>query len=187
VDFLIIVIAYLLGSLPSGYFIVKHFLHKDIRTLGNNCTGATNVGRILGRKGFVLTFSIDFLKSFILILLISANNSNQYILLISILSIVLGHIYPIFLRFKGGKGIAVTIGAILAYNYVLLIVLIISFSVSYIIIRNFTISGLVALLTLPIYSIIFNKNLPQFIFLCLLNIIILIAHRENIIKFRTQD
>lgn len=185
-DYLLVFIAYLLGSIPSGYFIVKYFSKQDIRQLGSNSVGATNVGRVVGKKGLFLTIIIDLFKSFFFILYIMSYSENQYVLILSILGIVLGHIYPIFLKFKGGKGIVVTTGALLAYNYMFVILLIIFLSIVYIKIKNFTISGLIALLILPIFTIIYNGDLLLFLLLILLDIILLNAHKENIKKFKTQ-
>lgn len=182
-EYLIIFISYILGSLPSGYFIVKYYSNKDIRTIGSNSIGATNVGRILGRKGFILTFVIDFTKAFLFIYLITRIGISKPILELSVLAMVIGHILPIFLGFKGGKGIAVTIGSLLAYNYILLLVLIVPSLIMYLISRKFTISGLFALLILPVYSFIFVNNNAQLYLLLGLNIIIIIAHKENLREY----
>jgi len=179
-EYLIVFISYILGSLPSGYFIVKYYSNKDIRTIGSKSIGATNVGRVLGRKGFILTFVIDFTKAFLFIYLIIILGISKPILELSVLAIVIGHIFPIFLKFRGGKGIAITIGSLLAYNYILLLILVILSLILYLFIRKFTISGLFALLILPAYNMIFVNNNTQLYLLLGLNIIITIAHKENL-------
>lgn len=186
-EVIVVISCYLLGSLPAGYFLMKYLSTEDIREMGSHSVGATNVGRFLGTKGFLITFCIDCFKSFLVIFLISIYFDQTYLTYLSALSLVAGHNYPVFLNFKGGKGIAVTIGLLLAYNYVLLIVLIGALAFAYLVIRKFTYSGLLALLVLPIYNIIFRNDYFEFSFLIILNIIILIAHKKHIQSFLKQD
>lgn len=182
-EILVILSSYLLGSLPAGYFLVKYLSNQDIREQGSKSVGATNVGRVLGTKGFLITFCIDAFKSFLLIFFISRLFDPTNMVYLSSLSLVLGHIYPIFLNFQGGKGIAVTLGVLLAYNYVLLIVLIGVLAFAYFVLRKFTYSGLLALLTLPVYNIIFRDDYYEFAFLIILNAIILMAHKKHLQSF----
>jgi len=187
IEVLIIILCYLLGSLPAGYFLVKYFSHEDIRETGSQSVGATNVGRLLGTKGFLITFCIDCFKSFLVVFLIIYVFDKNGLTYFSALGLVLGHIYPIFLNLKGGKGIAVTLGVLLAYNYILLFVLLVALGLTYLFLRKFTSSGLLALMVLPLYNITFKEDYFELAFLIILNIIILIAHKKHIQSFLKQD
>lgn len=131
----LIFISYLLGSIPFG-FVLGKLKHVDIRTLGSKNIGTTNVGRILGKKYAVLTYILDCFKGFIIVFLFRFNIINeQYCLLSPMvygLAAVLGHTFPIFLKFKGGKAVATSGGMILGYcPWLLLIAILIFFSIVY--------------------------------------------------------
>lgn len=131
----LILISYLLGSIPFG-FVLGKLKHVDIRTLGSKNIGTTNVGRILGKKYAVLTYILDCFKGFIIVFLFRFNIiDEQYCLLSPMvygLAAVLGHTFPIFLKFKGGKAVATSGGMILGYcPWLLLIAILIFFAIVY--------------------------------------------------------
>jgi acyl phosphate:glycerol-3-phosphate acyltransferase len=175
----ILILSYLLGSLPSGYFLVKYSLKEDIRESGSGMVGATNVERLLGKKGFYVTFFIDFIKSILLVYLIGYyfDETSQFF---AIFGITLGHIYPLFLKFKGGKGIAVATGGLLGYSLIFTLILIGTFLIINLKIKKFTISGLFALIIAPFIYYFAHQEWQVLIFMMILNLLILFAHRENI-------
>ncbi|MTV20484.1 glycerol-3-phosphate 1-O-acyltransferase PlsY [Staphylococcus delphini] len=119
---LLFIVSYLIGSIPSGYLIGKIFFKKDIRKYGSGNMGATNSFRVLGKPaGFAVTF-FDIFKGFIVVFLSVLFNVEIHGLLVGIFAI-LGHVYPIYLKFRGGKAVATSAGVMLAVNPILLLIL----------------------------------------------------------------
>ncbi|ELD8106994.1 glycerol-3-phosphate 1-O-acyltransferase PlsY [Staphylococcus pseudintermedius] len=119
---LLFIVSYLIGSISSGYLIGKIFFKKDIRKYGSGNMGATNSFRVLGKPaGFAVTF-FDIFKGFIVVFLPVLFNVEIHGLLVGIFAI-LGHVYPIYLKFRGGKAVATSAGVMLAVNPILLLIL----------------------------------------------------------------
>ncbi|WP_086427842.1 glycerol-3-phosphate 1-O-acyltransferase PlsY [Staphylococcus cornubiensis] len=119
---LLFIVSYLIGSIPSGYLIGKIFFKKDIRNYGSGNMGATNSFRVLGKPaGFAVTF-FDIFKGFIVVFLPIIFNVEIHGLLVGIFAII-GHVYPIYLKFQGGKAVATSAGVMLAVNPILLLIL----------------------------------------------------------------
>lgn len=113
-DVSLIIIAYCLGCLNAGYYWVKYAIQADIRELGSCNAGAKNVGRILGAKGFALVFIWDALKGSLAVLLALQFSEFMYLPSLCGLAVVLGHIFPVQLNLRGGKGVATSFGVLLA-------------------------------------------------------------------------
>lgn len=173
---LVIFVSYTLGSIPSGIIFAKIFRLKDIRTIGSGNTGTTNVLRTGNYTAATLTLGLDFGKACLAIYLCQLIN-DQFIL-ISSLAILIGHIFPIWLKFRGGKGFACYLGIMLMINlylfiFVSLIWLIVFFSK-----RVSSLSALLSCLSGVLISIIyFNSNIALVV---LLTILIFVTHLENI-------
>ena len=173
---LVIFVSYTLGSIPSGIIFAKIFRLKDIRTIGSGNTGTTNVLRTGNYTAAALTLGLDFGKACLAIYLCQLIN-NQFIL-ISSLAILIGHIFPIWLKFRGGKGFACYLGIMLMINlylfiFVSLIWLIVFFSK-----RVSSLSALLSCLSGILLSIIYlNSNITLVV---LLTILIFVTHLENI-------
>ena len=176
----IIFAAYLLGCFCTGYYLTRLCTGKDIRDHSSKTTGARNVGRILGKKGFIFTFSGDFLKGASAILLASALKAPEYVVIASLLAVVAGHIYPLQLGFHGGKGVAPMLGAILIFDYRFLIVLLVIFILLFILSRRYIISGLVAIIALPFVALAAGYETVGVAGIVILTILILWAHRVHI-------
>ena len=174
---IIIVLSYLIGSIPFGFLLTKVFLKKDIREIGSGNTGATNVLRTGNKLLGYGTLILDIFKAVIPVLIIK----YQYpeFLFLSSLSIFLGHVFPIWLKFKGGKGVATYLGVLFCINYILGFVFIISWFLIFLISKYSSLSSLIASLTIPIYHffIIDNEN---YYFFIILFILIFYTHRKNI-------
>ncbi|MAM27219.1 MAG: acyl-phosphate glycerol 3-phosphate acyltransferase [Chloroflexi bacterium] len=130
-----IIIGYLIGSIPFGYIITKFFAKENLHNIGSGSTGATNVTRILGLKIGILVFLLDFFKAFSLIIYLKLSNNILYlnnesipmVISFTAIAIILGHCWPIFIKFKGGKGVAPAVGSFTAIAYeISLLTLIIS-------------------------------------------------------------
>jgi len=174
---IIILLSYLMGSIPFGFILTKIFLKKDIREIGSGNIGATNVLRTGNKIIGYITLSLDILKAIIPLLIIKFNHPE--FLLISALSIFLGHVFPLWLKFKGGKGVATYVGMLFCINYILGFVFIICWLIIFIIFRYSSLSSLIASLTIPFYHffIIDNNN---YYFFIILFILIFFTHRENV-------
>ncbi len=174
---LIILLSYLMGSIPFGFILTKIFLKKDIREIGSGNIGATNVLRTGNKMIGYITLSLDILKAIVPLLIIKFNQSE--FLFISALSIFLGHVFPLWLKFKGGKGVATYVGMLFCINYILGFIFIFSWFIIFIIFRYSSLSSLIASLTIPIYHfyIIDNNN---YYFFIILFILIFYTHRENV-------
>ena len=174
---IIILLSYLMGSIPFGFILTKIFLKKDIREIGSGNIGATNVLRTGNKIIGYITLSLDILKAIIPLIIIKFNHPE--FLFISALSIFLGHVFPLWLKFKGGKGVATYVGMLFCINYILGFVFIVSWFIIFIIFRYSSLSSLIASLTIPMYHffIIDNNN---YYFFIILFILIFFTHRENV-------
>ena len=174
---IIILLSYLMGSIPFGFILTKIFLKKDIREIGSGNIGATNVLRTGNKIIGYITLSLDILKAIIPLIIIKFNYPE--FLFISALSIFLGHVFPLWLKFKGGKGVATYVGILFCINYILGFVFIICWLIIFIVSRYSSLSSLIASLTIPFYHffIIDNNN---YYFFIILFILIFYTHRENI-------
>ena len=129
INFILIIAAYLLGSFPSALVIGKTFYQKDIRQYGSGNLGSTNAFRVLGKKGGTIVFILDVLKGGLAVLAAMYLGATIHPLIISMFALI-GHIYPIFANFKGGKAVATSAGIILFYSPLLFIILFIIFVIS---------------------------------------------------------
>ncbi len=179
-DIICILIAYLLGGICTGYYVVRLKTGLDVRTQGSGGVGARNVGRVLGKPGFAVTLLGDALKGLVAILLARRFEIAEPAVSLSLVAVIAGHIWPLPLQFRGGRGIATAIGAYIAYDYNLALLLLGLTVVLMVFRRGFIISGLAAFLLLPLVA--FAMELPGHVVAALTgsSFIILFAHRERI-------
>ena len=181
--FLIILISYLFGSIPFGLLLTKIFLKKDIREIGSGNIGATNVlrsgNKILGYSTLVL----DILKAVLPILYVKFF-MNDY-LYISALSIFIGHVFPIWLKFKGGKGVASYLGILCCLDIFTALIFGVVWISIFILFKFSSLSSLLASLTIPIFQFFYNSN-SDYYFYFMMFILIFFTHRENIKRLRNN-
>ena len=181
--FLIILISYLFGSIPFGLLLTKIFLKKDIREIGSGNIGATNVlragNKILGYSTLVL----DILKAVLPVLYIKFI-MNDY-LYISALSIFIGHVFPIWLKFKGGKGVASYLGILCCLDIFTALIFGVVWISIFILSKFSSLSSLLASLTIPIFQFFYNSN-SDYYFYFMMFILIFFTHRENIKRLRNN-
>ena len=181
--FLIILVSYLFGSIPFGLLLTKIFLKKDIREIGSGNIGATNVlragNKILGYSTLVL----DILKAVLPILYIKFF-MNDY-LYISALSIFIGHVFPIWLKFKGGKGVASYLGILCCLDIFTALIFGVVWISFFILFKFSSLSSLLASLTIPIFHFFYNSN-SDYYFYFMMFILIFFTHRENIKRLRNN-
>ena len=176
---IVTVYSYFLGSIPFGFILTKIFLKQDIREIGSGNIGATNVLRTGNKFLAILTLILDFLKGYMTII-ITLKYFNDLILL-SALICLLGHIFSIWLKFKGGKGVATYLGILLALSVNYFLIFIIVWVSILLILRYSSLSSILATFGIFIYEYFFlENNILSFLFISF--IIILYAHRSNILK-----
>ena len=173
----IILISYISGSIPFGYLLTKFFLNKDVRKIGSGNIGATNVLRTGSKMIGFSTLILDISKAVIPIILIKIYFVEY--LYISSLCVFLGHVFPIWLKFKGGKGVATYVGILFCINVYLGISFIIIWALIYFIFKYSSLSSLIGSLSIPIINFfIFNGDVV--FFYIIMFVLIFFTHRENI-------
>ncbi|MDC1079360.1 glycerol-3-phosphate 1-O-acyltransferase PlsY [Pelagibacteraceae bacterium] len=179
----VFVYSYLLGSIPFGLIITKIFLGKDIRKVGSGNIGTTNVLRTGKKSLAAATLLFDVLKGYFSIL-ITYNYFNDLIYLSALICFI-GHIFPIWLKFKGGKGVATYLGVILGISLNLGIVFGVTWIVIALIFRYSSLSSILGSMAVWIYSISFANEMQSY-FLFFLFVIIFFTHKENIIRLKNS-
>ena len=185
---LIILGCYLLGSIPFGYIAGKLFKKIDIRELGSGNIGATNVFRLLGPSLASLVLIGDIGKGIFSIYLAQYFNiDNLLILTVAGLAVICGHDWSLFLGFKGGKGIATTFGVIFALNPIISILAIVVWVVVMIITRYASLSSILAVISIMIFTILFKQPYEYIIFSAIIILLSIFKHKENIKRLRSGN
>ena len=182
--FLIGIISYLMGSIPFGFILTKIFLKKDIREIGSGNIGATNALRTGNKVLAYSTLFLDILKAIVPVIYVKI--FYQDFLYIASLCAFLGHVFPIWLKFKGGKGVATYLGILFAINFYLGIIFIISWFITFFISKFSSLSSLVGSASIPIYLLILTQ-FDQVIFFSIMFILIFFTHRENIKRLKNKE
>ena len=179
-----IIISYLMGSIPFGLILTKIFLKKDIRNIGSGNIGATNVLRTGNKIIGYLTLSLDILKAVIPVLYIKFNYPE--LVYVSSLSVFIGHVFPLWLKFKGGKGVATYVGILFSINYILGFVFVASWLIIFFVLRYSSLGSILATFIIPIF-ILFNPNYENEYFFIIMFILILFTHRENVKRLINKE
>ena len=182
--FLIGIISYLMGSVPFGFILTKIFLKKDIREIGSGNIGATNALRTGNKTIGYLTLVLDILKAVAPVIYVKI--FYQDFLYIASLCAFLGHVFPIWLKFKGGKGVATYVGILFAINIYFGIIFTISWFITFFISKYSSLSSLVGAASIPIYLLILTQ-FDQGIFFTIMFVLIFFTHRENIKRLINKE
>ena len=182
--FLIGIISYLMGSVPFGFILTKIFLKKDIREIGSGNIGATNALRTGNKTIGYSTLVLDILKAVAPVIYVKI--FYQDFLYIASLCAFLGHVFPIWLKFKGGKGVATYVGILFAINIYFGIIFAISWFITFFISKYSSLSSLVGAASIPIYLLILGQ-FDQGIFFTIMFILIFFTHRENIKRLKNKE
>ena len=182
--FLIGIISYLMGSVPFGFILTKIFLKKDIREIGSGNIGATNALRTGNKTIGYSTLVLDILKAVAPVIYVKI--FYQDFLYIASLCAFLGHVFPIWLKFKGGKGVATYIGILFAINFYFGIIFAISWFVTFFISKFSSLSSLVGAASIPVYLLILTQ-FDQVIFFTIMFVLIFFTHRENIKRLKNKE
>ena len=178
------IVAYIIGSIPTGYLIVKAKTGQDIRTVGSGSTGATNVKRVLGKNYFFLVMLLDALKGALPVVLAklfaTVGISLGLAPVIAAVAVIIGHSKSIFLQFKGGKSVASGVGTILALNWVVGIVIALIWGVITYTTKYVSVGSIIALVISPFVMYFLGAPIAYVAYCALGAIYIVYLHRENI-------
>jgi len=183
-EYLIIgITSYLMGSIPFGLILTKIFLKKDIRKIGSGNIGATNVLRTGNKLIGYSTLIFDIAKALIPVIYVKINFPE--LIYIASLSIFLGHVFPIWLKFKGGKGVATYVGILFAINILIGVIFVTCWAIIFLISKYSSLSSIIASFSIPLYLTLVGKGYDV-IFFTIMFVLIFYTHRENIKRLKNK-
>ena len=184
-EYLIVgITSYLMGSIPFGFILTKIFLKKDIREIGSGNIGATNALRTGNKLVGYTTLILDIAKAIIPVIYVKMNYPE--LIYIASLCAFLGHVFPIWLKFKGGKGVATYVGILFSINILLGLIFVISWGVVFLIYRYSSLSSIIGSLSIPLYLFVTAEK-SSVIFFVTMFVLIFFTHRENIIRLKNKE
>ena len=184
-DYLIVgIVSYLMGSIPFGLILTKIFLNKDIREIGSGNIGATNALRTGNKLIGYSTLILDIAKAIIPVIFVKINYPD--LIYIASLCAFLGHVFPIWLKFKGGKGVATYVGILFSINLLLGIIFATSWGIIFLMFRYSSLSSIIGSISIPIYILI-TDQISNAIFFGIMFILIFFTHRENIRRLKNKE
>jgi acyl phosphate:glycerol-3-phosphate acyltransferase len=172
--------AYLVGCFATGYYLVRWRTGQDIREVGSGNVGARNVGRLLGWRGFVATVLGDFWKGALAVWATRQFTTDDRLVALAMPAVVAGHLWPVQLRFRGGKGMATALGALLIYDNRLVVPFALLFAGAFAVLRKTILPGLFALACLPLASWWLGHGAAEVATCLMLAGLVLFAHRKNL-------
>ena len=178
------IISYLMGSIPFGFILTKIFLKKDIREIGSGNIGATNALRTGNKLIGYSTLLLDVIKAILPVLYVKINHPE--LIYIASLCAFLGHVFPVWLKFKGGKGVATYVGILFTINILLGFIFCVSWLLIFLISKYSSLSSLIGSLTIPVY-IFFNDQISNTFFFGIMFVLIFYTHRENIKRLKNKE
>ena len=178
------IISYLMGSIPFGFILTKIFLKKDIREIGSGNIGATNALRTGNKLIGYSTLLLDVIKAILPVLYVKINHPE--LIYIASLCAFLGHVFPVWLKFKGGKGVATYVGILFTINILLGFIFCVSWLLIFLISNYSSLSSLIGSLTIPVY-IFFNDQMSNALFFGIMFVLIFYTHRENIKRLKNKE
>ena len=182
--FTIGIISYLMGSIPFGFILTKIFLKKDIREIGSGNIGATNALRTGNKLIGYSTLLLDIIKAILPVLYVKTNHPE--LIYIASLCAFLGHVFPVWLKFKGGKGVATYVGILFTINIFLGFIFCVSWLLVFLVSKYSSLSSLIGSLTIPVY-IFFNDQMSNALFFGIMFVLIFYTHRENIKRLKNKE
>ena len=182
--FLIIFCSYLMGSIPFGYLLTKFFLKKDIRDIGSGNIGATNALRTGNKAIGYGTLTLDILKAFLPVIFIKLNYPDY--IYVSSFCVFIGHVFPFWLKFRGGKGVATYMGVLFCLDITFGFIFVVTWLLLYLIFKYSSLSSLLATLSIPVYILLFLDRQNIFFFLIML-VLIFFTHRQNVKRLINKE
>ena len=173
--------AYALGCVGTGYYLVRAQTGRDLREVGSGSIGARNVGRVLGRSGFCVTLLADFAKGALAVMMAQHLTDKEFLTAVALLAVTVGHVWPVPLGFRGGKGVATSLGGLLVYDWQSALIYATAFAVLFALMRRTILPGLFAYLVLPFTVWCFRQDGVQVALVSGLIGVVWFAHRQNLI------
>lgn len=179
-----LILAYIIGSIPTGYIIVKAKTGQDIRTVGSGSTGATNVKRVLGKNWFFIVMALDAIKGALPVILaklfVTAGISLGLAPVIAAVAVIIGHSKSCFLGFKGGKSVASGVGTILALNWMVGLIIAVVWGIITYATKYVSVGSMIALFISPFLMYFLGAPIAYVAYCALGAVYIIYLHRENI-------
>jgi len=194
-DIVLVAFAYLIGSIPSSVWIGRRFYGIDVRDLGSKNAGATNTLRTLGKKAGLVVLLLDMIKGWLavsLACLSSYKSGSSTIIHLEVamsIAAIIGHIFPIYAGFKGGKGVATTMGIIMGISPIMALLCVVVFALVLVISHYVSLASIIAVLSFPIWIILYKTTHPWLMaFSIVLPVMVIITHRKNVFRLlRKQE
>ncbi|MCU0784116.1 MAG: glycerol-3-phosphate acyltransferase [Verrucomicrobia bacterium] len=174
--------AYVLGCFATGYYLVRALRGRDIRNVDSGSVGARNVSQVLGKSGFVLTTLGDIAKGVLAVWATLHLTGDDHLAALVMVAVTVGHVWPVQLCFRGGKGVATSLGALLVYDWRLAVTYVVIFLGGFVFTRKTILPGLFGYVCLPVAAFWLDHDALQTGVITLLGAIILVAHRRNIVE-----
>ncbi|MDI6735383.1 MAG: glycerol-3-phosphate 1-O-acyltransferase PlsY [bacterium] len=182
---LIIIISYLIGSIPTAYLVGRIFGKVDIRTVGSGNVGASNVFRIVGKTAGISVLIVDILKGFLPVLIVHCLGFDILIGIVAGLGAITGHIWTVFLKFKGGKGVATGLGVFLGLAPLPILIILVIFIIVVAITKYISLGSIIGAFLLPLLLFFFAREGIIIIFGTIASLLIIIKHLPNIKRLIT--
>ena len=179
-DLVAIVVAYLLGCMATAYYLVRLRTGQDIRQLGSGTVGGRNAGRVLGSSGFALVAVGDALKGLLAVLAARYLGAGEWTMVLVIVAALAGHIWPAQLGFKGGKGVATLIGALVGYNILIALLIAGEFLLLFLLLRSFTFASMLAFALTPFVLLLLGRPPVDIAAVAVPVVLVIFAHRANL-------
>ena len=184
-DYLVVgIVSYLMGSIPFGLILTKIFLNKDIREIGSGNIGATNALRTGNKLIGYSTLIFDIAKAVVPVIYVKINYPD--LIYVASFCAFLGHVFPIWLKFKGGKGVATYVGILFSINIILGLIFVLSWGIVFLLFRYSSLSSIIGSMSVPIYILI-TGQINNAIFFAIMFILIFFTHRENIKRLKNKE
>ena len=182
--FTIGIISYLMGSIPFGFILTKIFLKKDIRDIGSGNIGATNALRTGNKLIGYATLILDISKAIIPVIYVKINFPE--LIFIASLCAFLGHVFPVWLKLKGGKGVATYVGILFSIDVLLGVIFTISWMIIFILTKYSSLSSIIGALSIPVYLLLAGQS-NNVVFFIIMFVLIFFTHRENIKRLKNKE
>ena len=183
---IVIVVAYLLGSIPFGYLIVQRKVGADIRQTGSGGTGATNVSRRAGKAAGVLTLLLDAAKGSVAVLIAKAAGGGDWVIAVAAIAALVGHIFPVWLGFRGGKGVATAVGIFLVLAPIAVLCAGVIFIAIVALTRYVSLGSIIAAVLIPVFVWFLSGSQPLLTAAIVAAALIVFAHRGNIKRLASR-
>ena len=181
---LLVLTAYLIGSLPLGFILTRIIWKKDIRRYGSHNIGATNAWRVIGRAAGLMVFLIDFIKGQLGVLVGAYFFASPGAMALGGLFAILGAIFPITLGFKGGKGVSTSLGVLTALMPKVTIIVLVVWLAIFLITRYVSLASIIAATLTPILAALFKEPIIFFLFSLIMAVVVIFRHKENIERLK---